>query len=96
MLARLHAQQRDLTAQRRANAKELAKEERKRKRALEQARGLSDEDLIGIIASRASAKAKAQTKGAAKAKAKAKAKAAAGAAAAGPADPAAAADESAS
>ena len=75
--------QNDLETQRRATAKALAKEERKRKRAIELARGLSDEDLIGIIASRASAKAKAKAKakGKAKGKAKAKAKAAAGGAA---------------
>ena len=72
-LARLRQQQIDLAAQRRATAKALAREERKRKRALDLARGLSDEDLIGIIASRASAKAKAKAKGKAKAKAKAKA-----------------------
>ena len=74
-LARLRQQQIDLAAQRRATAKALAREERKRKRALDLARGLSDEDLIGIIASRASAKAKAKAKAEAKGKAKAKAKA---------------------
>ena len=70
-LARLRQLRTDLAEQRKANAKALAGEERKRKRALDLARGLSDEDLIGIIASRASAKAKAKAKAKGKAKAKA-------------------------
>ena len=72
-LTRLEALRTQLTRQKRQIAIEIKNEERKRTRRIERARGLSDDDLLGIITARAAAKAKA--KGNAKAKAKAKAKA---------------------
>ena len=81
----LEQQQRDLTAARRANARDLRNEQKKRKRLQEKARSLSTDDLQDILIARAAAGAKA------KARPKPKAKAKAAAAAAGGDDPAAAA-----
>ena len=68
----LDAQQRDLKAQRALVQKQLKGEKKKQQRLMVKARGLSDADLLGIVASRAAqAKAKAKAKGKAKAKAKA-------------------------
>ncbi len=50
-------------------------EERKRQRLLDRAKGLSDDDLLMILSTRASAKAKAQAKATGSARAKATAKA---------------------
>ena len=72
--AELVQQQKDLKAQRRRLTMDLANENRKRVRLLEKAKGLSDADLMAILASRAAAKAKAKPKATPKAKAKAKGK----------------------
>jgi hypothetical protein len=80
----LEQQQRDLTAARRANARDLRNEQKKRKRLQEKARSLSTDDLQDILIARAAAGAKAKARPKPKAKAKA-------AAAAGGDDPAAAA-----
>jgi hypothetical protein len=91
----LEQQQRDLTAARRANARDLRNEQKKRKRLQEKARSLSTDDLQDILIARAAAGAKAKARPKPKAKAKAAAAAAAGgddpAAAAAVDDPAAAA-----
>ena len=69
-VAALDARRRALQDERAALQKEIRNEERKRRRRLEKARGLSNEDLLEIAAARA---AQAKAKAAAKAKAKAKA-----------------------
>ena len=74
-LTRLEALRTQLTRQKRQIAIEIKNEERKRTRRIERARGLSDDDLLGIITARAAAKAKAKGNAKAKAKAKATAKA---------------------
>jgi len=79
---------RQLQQERNELAKEAKAAERKRFKLIEKARGLSDDDLMSIVAQRAVAKAKAaanpkarpKAKGKAKAKAKAKAHADGGAA----------------
>ena len=68
--AALEERRRALQEERKSLAKEIRNEERKRKRRLEKARGLSNDDLLEIAASRA-AQAKAKAGGKAKAKAKA-------------------------
>ena len=62
-------EEKNLKRQRDLLSRQIKLEERKRARRLERARGLSDADLMSIIAERAAARAAA-----AKAKAKAKAK----------------------
>ena len=79
-LAGLNARKRAIQQDRRRLAQDIKNAERKRTRCVEKARGLSDTDLVAILATRAAAKAKAVAK--AKAKTKAKAKAAAKVAAA--------------
>ena len=69
-VAALNVRRRTLQEERKSLLKELRNEERKRKRRLEKARGLSNNDLLEIAAQRV---AKANAKAAAKAKAKAKA-----------------------
>ena len=78
-VAALEERRKELRRERDAVAKELRNAERKRQRLLERARGLTDNDLLSILATRAAAKAvpKAKGKAAAKATAKAAAKAAA-------------------
>ena len=66
----LSARKRDLAQERRRLSKELKQEERKRARRMDKARGLSDDDLMSIVAMRVTAKAKAKAKPKAKAKAK--------------------------
>ena len=72
----LAEQRRDLRKQRDELNRQIRNEERKRARLLERARNLSNDDLLSILGSRATAKANAKpkAKGAAKGKAKAKAK----------------------
>ena len=79
-LADLNTRRKDLLAERRRVAKAIKNQEKQRQRIVERARGLSDDTLIAIVASRACAKVKA----AAKAKAKPKAKSCAKAGAAAP------------
>jgi len=55
-------------------AKDLRNSQKRRDRLIEKARGLSDQDLMDILAQRAQANAKAAAKPKAKPKAKAKAK----------------------
>ena len=76
-LKELGDQRKQLKRERARIASEISKAEKKRARDMEKARGLSDLDLLNIIASRARAKAeaKAKAKGRGKGKAKAKAKA---------------------
>ena len=69
-VAALNSRRRALQEERKALLKEVRNEERKRKRRLEKARGLSNNDLLEIAAQRV---AQANAKAAAKAKAKAKA-----------------------
>ena len=59
-----------LKAQCSAFYSEERKEEKRRARRTDRARGLNDTDLLAIVASRAAAKAKAKPKAKAKAKAK--------------------------
>jgi hypothetical protein len=74
-VAALQQRRKELRQARDAVNKDLRNAERKRQRLLERARGLSDDDLLTLVAARAVAKgnAKANAKGKAKAKAKAKA-----------------------
>ena len=74
-LAQLRAEHAQLQAERKRVQGQIKVEERKRRRLMEKARNLSNEDLISILGARAAAKAKAQAKAKAKGKAKAKAKA---------------------
>ena len=64
-------QRRLLKAQAASLYREQRAEEKRRFRRMDRARGLNDEDLLAIVASRAVAKAKAKPKAKAKAKAKA-------------------------
>ena len=48
--------------ERAALVKEIKNEEKKRRRRVDRARGLSDADLVSIITTRAAAKAKAKAK----------------------------------
>ena len=66
-LQQLEQRKKELVAEREQLNKDIRNADRKRARLLERARGLSDSDLVSIMASRAAAK----TKAAAKAKAKA-------------------------
>ena len=85
-LTALHQQQANLAAQRRATQKLIKNETAKKKRILEKARRLTNEELLEVMVSRGAAKAKAKAKAAAKAAAVAPAAAAPAAAAAVPAD----------
>ncbi len=67
----LEAQRRAIAAQKAQVVKELRSETRKRARLVEKAKGLTDADLVEVLAARAKAKAKAEAKPKAKAKAKA-------------------------
>ena len=77
-LAQLLQHQKDLKAQKRANASAIRNESRKKQRLVEKAKGLTTTELLEVVAVRAAVEAKA------KAKATAKAKAAAAKAKAGP------------
>ena len=68
-VAELENEKKRLLAERGALEKEINKVECKRLRLKEKARGLSDADLLDIMATRATAKAKADAKAKAKAKA---------------------------
>ena len=68
-LANLEDRKKRLYVEGEALKKDIKNVERKRLRLKEKARGLSDADLLDIIATRAAAKAKAHTKAKAKAKA---------------------------
>ena len=68
-LARLEQRMREMNAERELLNRELDNVQRKRVRMMERARGLSDQDLLSIIASRAVAKSAAAAKASAKAKA---------------------------
>ena len=70
-LTELENEKKRLYSEREALQKEIKNEERKRLRHKEKARGLSDADLLDIMAARAAAKAKAHAKAKVKAKAKA-------------------------
>jgi hypothetical protein len=72
--AQLEVRRRALQEERRELNNEIRNEARKRRRRLEKARGLSNQDLLEVAASRAAA-AKAKAKANAKAKARAKSKA---------------------
>ena len=74
-LKELTDQRKQLKRERDRISSEIKKAEKKRTRDMEKARGLSDLDLLNIIASRARAKAEAKAKAKAKGKGKAKAKA---------------------
>jgi|NorSeaMetagenome_1021524.scaffolds.fasta_scaffold01447_16 hypothetical protein len=76
-LADLNTRRKDLVVERRRVATAIKNQEKKRQRIVERARGLSDDTLIAIVASRACAKVKAAAKAKAKPKAKACAKVAA-------------------
>ena len=67
-IATLEGQRRTLQGERKALMKEIRAEERTRKRRLEKARGLSNDDLLEIAAARA-AQANAKANAVAKAKA---------------------------
>ena len=68
-LAELDLRRKQLAAEKEQIAKDIRNTERKRIRLMERAKGLSDSDLMAIVASRATAKAKASAKAKAKAKA---------------------------
>ena len=68
-MQQLEQRKKELMAERAQLHKDIRNADRKRARLVERARGLSDSDLVSIMANRAAAKSKA----AAKAKAKAKA-----------------------
>jgi len=70
--AHLQQRQKELLDERRRVAQELHNEARKRMRRMDRARGLSDDDLLEILRSRAAAKAKASPEAKATGKAKAK------------------------
>ena len=84
LLADLNTRRKDLLVERRRVAKAIKNQEKQGHRIVERARGLSDDTLIAIVASRACAKVKAAAKAKAKPKAKPKAKACAEAVAAAP------------
>ena len=69
-IAQLQGDARLLLAERKRISKELKNEDAKRKRLMDKAKQLSDDDLVTILGARA----EARTRAAAKAKAKAKAK----------------------
>ena len=68
-LDRLEQRRREMLAERELLNREIHNAQRKRVRMMERARGLTDQDLLSIIASRATAKSKAAAKTSAKAKA---------------------------
>lgn len=70
----LAQRRRELIQERSRLNQQIKLEERKRARRVERARGLTDADLLGIIAARATAKMKAMAKAKAKQKGKAHAK----------------------
>ena len=73
-LTALLSRKRQLQAESQRLQSEVRSAEKRRLRLVEKARGLSNEDLMAIVASLASAEAKAKAKAAANGKAKAKAK----------------------
>ena len=73
--AQMVQQRRDLENQRRIVSREIYNRQRRESRLVERARGLSDAQLMQIVAQRAVGKAKAKAKAKAKGKAQAKAKA---------------------
>ncbi len=73
--AALTRQLQELQREQRRVSMNIYNEERKRQRLLDRAKGLSDDDLLMILSTRASAKAKAQAKATGSARAKATAKA---------------------
>jgi len=72
--AQMLQQRRDLANQRRVLSREIHNRLRRESRLVERARGLSDAQLLQLVAQRAVGKAKAKAKAKAKGKAKAKAK----------------------
>ena len=74
-LAALKQRENQLLIERRTLLRDCKNEERKRRRLLEKARGLSHDDLHLLVGQMAAAKAKAAAKPKSKAKAKGKAKA---------------------
>ena len=68
-LAELDLRKKQLAAEKEQIAKDIRNTERKRIRLMERAKGISDSDLMAIVAPRATAKAKASVKAKAKAKA---------------------------
>ena len=82
----LEEQKRELTQRKRDVQRAIRAEQKRRKRVMEKAQGLSDQELLSVIATRA-AKAKAKAPPSAKAKARAKATASSGSAADGPPAP---------
>ena len=72
-VAALQLRRKELRQERDAVSKDLRNAERKRQRLLERARGLSDDDLLALVAARAVAKGHAKAKANGKARAKAKA-----------------------
>ncbi len=61
-LAALAAEKRRIADEKKRNAAEMKKEQQKRQRLMVKAKGLSDADLINVIANRGRAKAKAKGK----------------------------------
>ena len=82
----LEEKKRELNQRKRDVQKAIRAERKRRKRVMEKAQGLSDKELLSVIATRA-AKAKAKAPASAKAKARAKASASSGSAAGGPPAP---------
>ena len=68
-LAELDLRKKQIAAEKERIAKDIRNTERKRIRLMERAKGLSDSDLMAIVATRATAKAKASAKAKAKANA---------------------------
>ena len=66
VVSTLDQRRRDLKREQQNISKEIKLENRKRQRLLEKARGLSDTDLLSVVATRAAAKAKAKAKARAK------------------------------
>ena len=62
LVSTLDQRRRDLKREQQTISKEIKLENRKRQRLLEKARGLSDTDLLSVVATRAAAKAKAKAK----------------------------------
>ncbi|MDE0839248.1 MAG: hypothetical protein OSB41_09370 [Kiritimatiellae bacterium] len=69
----LQQRRKELRHERDVVNRDLRNAERKRQRLLERARGISDDDLLALVAARAVAKSNAKAKAKGKAKAKAKA-----------------------
>jgi len=67
-VAELAQANRDLIQQRREVAKELKAEQRKRRKTMERAQALSNDDLVEVLAARAKAAANPKAKAKAKAK----------------------------